>query len=202
MQRCSCQFATGLEQSRRPGTGWACILQRRPTTPLIMAATHISLPIASRCPLPKSLARTLLLLCSVFACFLLASLFSYVVRYFQSGSGLSSLAESVPVVVADKDELRAAIVVSSDVIEVTWHIESIPNSSRDRVALFREGAVNPLVKRKTCSFLQKAHFRIRRLLLFSLRIRLVQTAWPSFLARALRPALTSCGSCLQTRLSQ
>ncbi len=67
----------------------------------------------------------------------------YVVRYFQSGSGLSALAESAVVEVPDKDALKAS--VSGDMVEVWWHVESCPNSSRDRVALFREGSVNPLV---------------------------------------------------------
>jgi hypothetical protein len=68
---------------------------------------------------------------------------AYVVRYFQSGSGLSELAESAPVTVADRDSVTVAVAGAE--ATVSWHIESVANSSKDRIALFKEGVFNPLV---------------------------------------------------------
>ena len=67
----------------------------------------------------------------------------YVVRYFQSGSGLSELAESRPIQIADSDSVSVS--VSGGEATVSWHIESVANSSKDRIALFKEGVFNPLV---------------------------------------------------------
>lgn len=68
---------------------------------------------------------------------------SYVVRYFQSGSGLSELAESAPLAIADNDSVTVA--VAGTEATVSWHIESVPNSSKDRIGVFKEGVFNPLV---------------------------------------------------------
>ena len=70
---------------------------------------------------------------------------TYVVRYFQSGSGTSELAESKPFVLADNDDVSLIFDRSTGIAEVKWHIESVRNSSKDRIALFREGVFNPLM---------------------------------------------------------
>lgn len=74
----------------------------------------------------------------------------YVVRYFQSGSGYSELAQSNTFDVDDKDFIR---IVGNETgkfnqgqtVEVAWFVESVIRSTKDCVALFREGENNPLV---------------------------------------------------------
>lgn len=75
----------------------------------------------------------------------------YVVRYFQSGSGYSELAQSNVVEVDDNDVLKVVVAAAQgvpavgDTVEVVWHLESVTTSHKDWVGLFREGQFNPLM---------------------------------------------------------
>jgi len=73
----------------------------------------------------------------------------YVVRYFQSGSGYSDLAESAVFEVPDRDWIRIntsqELIRRNQMVEVEWNIQSIDPSSKDRVGLFRAGEFNPLM---------------------------------------------------------
>ena len=89
----------------------------------------------------------------------------YVVRYFEFYSRYSPLAESEPFEVQDKDYIKVSCfpffpfwfltyifqvltegeVSLGDVVEVAWHIESVKPSTKDYVAIFKAGEINPLL---------------------------------------------------------